>query len=148
MAHRLDVVAIGIEHEGAVVVRMILWTQTRRAIVAGAGGECRAIKGVDGTAVIGGDRNVQRRLEPAFAADPEIGLALLAESGSGASAVSMVRPYLHDQRVAERRQRLFVERLGTRVVGNGKADMIDHGNLPADAVATCAALADGPRGTS
>src|SRR4029079_16069786 len=100
---RLDVVAIGVEHEGAVVVRMILRTQDGCAIVAGAGRECRAIKSVDGTAGIGGDRNVQRGLEPAFAADPEIGLALLAESGSGASAVGVVRPYLPDQRLAQRR---------------------------------------------
>jgi hypothetical protein len=93
VAHRLDVVAIGIEHKGAVVVRVILWTQPRRAIVPAAGGECRAVEGVDGTAVAGGDRNVQRGLESAFAADPEIGLTLLAESGSGASAVGVVRPY-------------------------------------------------------
>ena len=92
VTHRLDIVAIGIEHKGAVVVRMIVGAQPRRAIVAGAGGKCRAIKGVDGAAIVGGDRNVQRGLEPTFAADPEIGLALLAESGSGASAVGVIRP--------------------------------------------------------
>jgi hypothetical protein len=38
VAHRLDVVAVGIEDEGAVIVLMIVGPWTRRAIVQAAGG--------------------------------------------------------------------------------------------------------------
>ena len=37
MADRLDVVAVGIEHEGAVIVRVIVRPQPRRAVVLAAG---------------------------------------------------------------------------------------------------------------
>lgn len=83
VAHRLDIAAIGIEHKGAVVVRMIMGAQTRRAVVPAAGGDCGAVKGVDGAAIIGGDCDVQRAFEPAFAADPEIGLPCFPKPAAG-----------------------------------------------------------------
>ena len=45
--HRLDVVAIGIEHEGTVVIRMIMRAQARRAVVPAAGRDGGAIERVD-----------------------------------------------------------------------------------------------------
>ncbi len=76
----------------------------------------------------GEDRHVHRLGEPALAADPEIRLAVPAEA-RGRSVV-LVLLHLHDQGVAERRQRLQIEILGAGVVGNGEADVIDHEKSP------------------
>ena len=71
VADPLDVVAIGIEHEGAVIVRVILRPQSRCAIVLAAGRERGAVEGVDRGAILGGDRNVKNAPQSAFTADPE-----------------------------------------------------------------------------
>jgi hypothetical protein len=39
VADRLDIVAVGIEHEGAVIVRMIMRADAGRAVVAAAGSD-------------------------------------------------------------------------------------------------------------
>src|SRR5262245_3697292 len=108
---------------------MIMRAQARRAVVFSSCRERGAVKGVDGATIIGRDGDVHDAGEAAFAPDPEVRLAVLAETRSRASAFGMVAPHFHDQRVAERGQRLFVESLGTRIVGNGKANVIDHGSL-------------------
>jgi len=41
---RLDAMAVGIEHEGAVIVGVILRPEPRRAVVAPAGGERRRME--------------------------------------------------------------------------------------------------------
>ena len=58
MADGLDVVAVGVEHEGAVVARVVVRTFARRAVVATAGGEGGAVEGVHGGAIAGRDRHV------------------------------------------------------------------------------------------
>src|SRR5258708_40095434 len=112
MAYRLDVVAVGIEHEGAVVIRVVVRPQPRRAVILAAGGERRTVEGVDRCAIIGGDRDVQDALNPALATDPEIRIAVAPETGGGTSALGFRD--LHDHAVAERRQRLLVEGRGAR----------------------------------
>src|SRR5215475_11727160 len=47
VAHNLDVVPVGIDHEGRVVVRVVVRAQARRAVVAGTGLQRRAMEGVD-----------------------------------------------------------------------------------------------------
>ena len=61
--NRLDVVAIRIEHEGAIVVRMVVRPQARRAVVLAAGRERGAMEGVDRGAVLGGEAEVQAGLQ-------------------------------------------------------------------------------------
>lgn len=47
VAYRLDVVAIRIENECAVVVRVVVETQARRPVVASTGLDGSAVEGVD-----------------------------------------------------------------------------------------------------
>jgi hypothetical protein len=47
VAYRLDIVAVEIEHEGTVVVLVIMRTQARLAVVLAAGGDGRPVEGVD-----------------------------------------------------------------------------------------------------
>jgi hypothetical protein len=58
MAHRLDVVAIGIEDEGGIIVGMIVRPQARIAIVSAAGMKCGSVEGIDTRSVAGSDGNV------------------------------------------------------------------------------------------
>jgi len=131
VADRFDVVAVGIEYEGAVVVGVILRAQPRPAVVLAAGGDGGAIEGVDGGAVLGGDGDVNAAIEAALVADPEIGLSVGAEAGSDVSAAGLWD--LHDERVAERRQRSLVESFRSFVVGYRNSDVVQHCDLPSSA---------------
>src|SRR6185437_15795754 len=57
VADGLDVVAVGVEHERAVVV-LVVPAHTRRAVVRAAGGETRGVERVDGRPVLGREREV------------------------------------------------------------------------------------------
>ena len=48
MAHSLDVVPVGIEHEGGIVIRVIMRAQTRRAVVLAARGKASLVKCIHG----------------------------------------------------------------------------------------------------
>src|ERR1700686_682578 len=85
---------------------------------------------IHGLAIVRHDRDVQDAVQATFSADPEIRLASGAEAGSRAFALGVLPADFHHQAVAERRERLGVERLGPRVVGNRKPDVIDHGLAP------------------
>ena len=52
MADRFDIVAVGIEDERAIVIRMILRAQAGCTVVLAADGDGRAIKRLDGRAVL------------------------------------------------------------------------------------------------
>ena len=58
MAHRLDVIAVRVEDEGGVVVRVVFGPETRLSIVTAAGRQGRAVKGVDRIPVGGGEGDV------------------------------------------------------------------------------------------
>src|SRR5580700_7285186 len=104
---------------------MVMRPQPRRAVVFAAGSQRRAVKGVDCGAVFGGDGDVEFAIEPAFAADPEIRLAVRAEtSGRG---VAIVLLHLPDERVSKRLQRLCVKSLGSYVVSDGESNVVNHG---------------------
>jgi hypothetical protein len=51
VAHRLDAMAVGVEHERAVIVGVILRPQPRLAVIAAAGSKCRRVKRIDSRAV-------------------------------------------------------------------------------------------------
>lgn len=86
-----DVVPVGIEHEGAVIVRMVVRTIMRadagRPVVAATGRHRRLVAGIDRGAVLCENRDMHRLVQRAFAADPEIRLAAGAES-CGARALA------------------------------------------------------------
>ncbi len=51
VADRFDVVAIGVEDERAIVVRMVMRTQARLAVVPASGFERHGVKPIDGGAI-------------------------------------------------------------------------------------------------
>ena len=60
MAHRLDVVPVRVEHERAVVVRVVVRADARRAVVLAARRHCGLVERVDDGAVLRADRDVHR----------------------------------------------------------------------------------------
>ena len=95
MANDLDVVAVAIEDEGAVIVRMILRPQSWPSVVASARGYCGIIERFHGGAIWCGKSNVGRH--HGFApADPEIRPAVPEPNRL---------TEVHQHRVSERRQR-------------------------------------------
>ena len=113
-----DVIAIGVEHESRVVTRMV-GPLARRAVVAAAGGERRAVKAVH-------DRTVPR-LECQVDPTGELALRLLAAL---AGDEQLVKPEIlrrfPAQRNAERVQRRRVETLAGRQVLHYQPDVIDQ----------------------
>src|SRR5262245_55694380 len=59
VADGFDVVAVGVEHEGAVVVLVVVRPQPGRAVVGGAGAERGRVEGVDLRARVGLEAHVQ-----------------------------------------------------------------------------------------
>src|SRR5580698_5019741 len=103
---------------------MIVRAQAGRAVVLAASGHRRPIKGVNRRSILGGDCDMDRLIEAALAADPEIRFTVHAEARS--RAVILGLGDLHDQDVTEWSQRVLVERFGTGVVGNRKSRVIKH----------------------
>ena len=58
MANRFDIVAVWIEHEGTVVVWMIVRTESGRTIVAAAGGHGGLKERIDSCTICAGERDV------------------------------------------------------------------------------------------
>jgi hypothetical protein len=103
---------------------MIMRPQSGRALILAAGRDSCAIKGIDRRAARRGDRDMDRPLQTAFAADPQIRLAVGAEAGRG--RVVFILLDLYDQRIAERGQSLQVKRFRSGAVGNGKTGVVEH----------------------
>src|SRR5262249_2649332 len=102
MRDGLDVVTIGVQDEGAVVVVVVLVAKSRLAIVPAACLEGSLIKMVDdfaGARYEGHMRWHDLRLD----LEPKVGLAMRAEPASSRK--------VHDDLVVERRERLLVEKL-------------------------------------
>jgi len=121
VADGLDVVTVGVEHERAVVLRVILGTDAGRAVVLAAGGDRRLVERADLGATLRTKRDVHA-IDLALAGspiDPEIGLA--------ADPVPGELLERHDQAVPQRCERPLVEGLAAREVGDLDPDVIDHG---------------------
>src|SRR5437763_10451776 len=118
VADRLDVVPVGVDHEGGVVVFVDLFANTRRAVIGAPGGEGRLVEQVDARA-IGLECNVERRdlLALAKGHHPVVG-----------SEEDAARPLHHDFR-AETFKQPPVEVPARRKVAHGNRDMIDHARL-------------------
>src|SRR5258705_393090 len=76
VVHDLDVVAVGVEHEGAVVARVVLEPFTRGAVVPIAGGEGGAMELVHGRVVAGREGQVHVLGRRALVIDERTGAAL------------------------------------------------------------------------
>src|SRR4029078_11306051 len=117
----------GIEHEGAVIIGVVMRAQTRLAIVLAAGGDGRAIERIDLGAGLGGEGDMDALIiggaEPF--ADPEERLAAIAETDGGAFA-GRFRRHLHNDADTEWGQRLQIKLGGAGEIAEGKAEMVDH----------------------
>src|SRR5215212_5133192 len=103
MADCFDVVAVRIEDEGPVVARMVLGAKPRTTVVTPARRHGFVVEGVNCSAVVGGERDVEG-LACLALAYPEVRLAPPPEPrcrGTG----------FHDQLVAKRGEGLRVEAL-------------------------------------
>ena len=61
MTNSFYVVTIGIKHEGAVIVFMIFWSQTRPAIILAPSSKSRFVKFVDRFATVCSECNMKSR---------------------------------------------------------------------------------------
>src|SRR5215470_7483613 len=93
MTDCFDVVPIGIEHKSTVVIRVIVRAKARKAIVLAARRKRRTVERIDRQPVFRNDRDVQRLVQLAVAADPKVRLAAAAETGGWLLALR--RAYLH-----------------------------------------------------
>src|SRR5581483_7857747 len=148
MADGLDVVAVGVEHEGGVVIGMVMRAQARRAVVPRAGGDRRCVEGIDLGAVARGEGDMDAPLAcgaEAFA-DPEERLALSPEADRRAASGLLVGDS-HDDADAERGERLQIELGRPGQMADRDADMVDHGRpLPLLYALDQLALEGGDRG--
>src|SRR5437016_13708488 len=80
VADDLDVVAVEIEDERAIVVRMVLRPQARPTVVATAHPQRRLVEGAHLSPVLNREGDAHGRRAPAVAADPQRRLAALAEA--------------------------------------------------------------------
>ena len=85
MTDGLDIVAVGIEHEGSVVIGVVVGTQAGRAVVLAARSDRRAVEGIDRCAGERSESDVDMPAAQAFSlADPEKGLEIRTETDRGA----------------------------------------------------------------
>src|ERR1700681_3826087 len=125
VAHHSEVVAIRIEREGAVVVGVIVGPQTRCAVIASAGRERGPIKRIHLRAARGPEGHVDWRPMGLTAADPEIRLWRQAKARCGAVPCQLGRQVVQ-QLIANRLQRLGIERLAGRKVAHAQTHVVDH----------------------
>src|SRR5258708_5362203 len=100
------IVAVRIEDEGAVIGRMVLRPQARRAVVGAAGGYRGAMEGVDRGPVLGRESHMEMAFQPLRLGDPEEGLA------RGTEAHGPALGHLLDDADAERRHGFLIEGRG------------------------------------
>src|SRR5215216_3628608 len=129
MTHRLDIVSVGIEHEGAVVILVIMRPQPRRAIVLAAGPEPCRVELIDEVACLGQKSDMDVAAEALTRADPEIRPLILPESEIRLAVRLFCRDVVN-QHDAERRQRLLVELARSLEIADGKPHVIQHDALP------------------
>ena len=85
MADGFDIIAVGIEDEGPVIIGMIMRPEAGRAVVGAAGGKARCVEGVDQSARLDGEGDMGPLSNSFVVSKPEIGLAVGAETVGGAA---------------------------------------------------------------
>src|ERR1700733_702425 len=86
VAHRFDIVPVGIKNERAIVIGMIMWPKPRLAIIPRPRGECGCIKCINISPRRRHERHVQSALCPSSGTNPEERLAVPPKSSMGLSA--------------------------------------------------------------
>src|SRR5262249_22662683 len=129
MANGLDVVAVGVEPKGTVIIGVIVRPQSRRTVVFAASLERRCVEGVNGIAILGHEGEVHTSLDGFTAADPELRPSLGAKARV-ACATRLLGGDLHHEVIAQRRQSHEIEGFRALVVGYWNANVVEHGMDP------------------
>src|SRR6516165_1550641 len=119
-ANGLDVVAIGVEHKGTVVIGVIVRPQSRRPVVFAPSLERRRIEGINGIAILGHEGEMHASLDGFTAADPELRPSLGAKARLACST-RLLGGDLHHEVITQRGQSQEIEGLRALVVGNWNA---------------------------
>jgi hypothetical protein len=119
----LEVIAVGVNHEGGVIGGVVFDAEPGSAVIAAAGGKGGGVEGAHRGLVGGGEGDMDRAGGGAMGGDPEEGLAV----GAVADALrfALVRE-AHDPADAERCQRSVVEGERALQIRNGYADVVEH----------------------
>jgi hypothetical protein len=125
VANGLDIVSIGIQHECAVVVFVIVRSRTRGAIVSAAGGECGSVELIHLCMSCGPEGDMDPRLVGSALAHPEIRFRRnpVAEDGS---AAGVLYGNLHHHLVAQGCEGMLVKSSASCRIANQKAGVVDH----------------------
>src|SRR5262245_11790825 len=110
MTDRLNIVTIKIQHEGPIVVRMVLGAQPWRPIVTTNRGQGRVVKGIDQGAAAHLKRNMTWRFIRGALANPEIRFLRFAKPCHVSVPRHRSREF-HEERVPQRSQRPGVKLL-------------------------------------
>ena len=126
MAHCLNAMTVGVQHERAVIVGVILGSQPRDAIIAPASGKRRRIKGVYRRATGSAEAEMgtrNRGFDHGFVGDRKFDAERARCSTIiGATALTEV----DDAYKAERAQSRIIEATTTLDVGDAHRHMIQH----------------------
>src|SRR5579863_896243 len=139
MTHHFYVVTVKVEHERPVIVGVIVRPRTRRAVVAAAGLQRRAVESVHQSALGDAKRHVHRRVVRFALRQPEIRLRRHAEAGDVA-ATGDTCGKLGEQLVADRLQGCTVEGLRALKIAHAQPGMVDHRAASRGAAAPAAPL--------
>lgn len=116
----LDVVAIVIEDEGAVVGGVILRSETWSSVILASSSQRSFVERVNLRVRVSREGDVDRRLGHSSLRDPEIRLATGAKAATARLLFSFFAWELHDRGVTERSQSCEEELLRALVVADSK----------------------------
>lgn len=123
MADRLDVVAVGVEDEGAVVVGVIVGAQAGSPVLGAAGGERGGVEGIDFVGRAGGEGEVDAADRgTAAGGEPKEGLATSLRFGAEAEHSLE----LHHRADPEWGQGRFVESAAAFQVADLETGVVEH----------------------
>ena len=114
----LDVVAVGVEHEGAVVVLVVVRARARRAVVRAAGGEGGGVEGLDLLLGVDPEGDMAARRRRVRGCDPQV--------RPRDAHADHARRRLQHHAVAERLERPLIEGAAGGRVGGEELDVVDH----------------------
>jgi glutathione S-transferase len=125
MAHGFDVVPVRVQHEGTVIVLVIVGPEPRCTVVFSSSGERSAMKCIDLHATVGAERDMHARLVGCPLGEPEISLRRHAITDHHPSFRELRRHH-HQCRIAERSERLLIEAAADLRTAYLKTCVIDH----------------------
>src|SRR5688500_15039041 len=129
MANRLDVVSVGIEHEGTVIGGMVVRSDAGCPVIGAAGSEGRRMESIDGRAAIGHEGDMDWRSGGSCRREPKRGLAVPFEAGAPVASGLLLADFHHD-RDSERRQCPLIKAQGAAIIAYAEPDMIDDVHRP------------------